>query len=113
MPFAGYPLPPLDPAIESVAGVLDPALTPLGFAPGQAGASGERAEVIFCRGLEHSTDDACIDLVIDLQATPEWRITDVRYWGHPTDRFHLPFDRDSDLATQLATLARTLRGDLL
>jgi hypothetical protein len=36
----------------------------------------------------------------------------VRYWGHPTDRFHLPFDRDEDLATQLAALVRTLPTDL-
>jgi hypothetical protein len=112
VPFASYPLSPLDPALDSVGTVLDPVLAPLGFEPGQAGASGERGQVIFCRGLSYSTDDACVDLVIDLEAAPDWRITDVRYWGHPTERFHLPFDGDGDLATQLAALARTLPGDL-
>jgi hypothetical protein len=30
--------------------------------------------------------------VVDLEAMPEWRITDVRYWGYPSDRWHLAFD---------------------
>jgi hypothetical protein len=102
----------LDPAVESVATVLDPVLTPLGFAPGQPGAADGRGQVIFCRGLTDSVDGACVDLVVDLAAMPDWRITDVRYWGYPTDRFHLPFDRDGDLAAQLAALARTLPTDL-
>ncbi len=105
-------LPPLDPAVEQVAVVLDPILIPLGFAAGQAGASGGQGQVIFCRGLVDSTDGGCIDLVVDLEATPEWRITDVRYWGYPADRWHLQFDHDGDLAAQLAGLARTLGDEL-
>jgi hypothetical protein len=110
--FTSYPVPPHDPAIDRVATVLDPVLTPLGFVPGQAGADGVRGQVIFCRGDVHSAEGGCVDLVIDLEAIPEWHITDVRYWGHPTDRWHLAFDADADLATQLAGLARTLSDDL-
>jgi hypothetical protein len=44
VPFASNPVPPLDPALDRaldrVAAVLDPILTPLGFAAGQTGASG-------------------------------------------------------------------------
>jgi hypothetical protein len=39
---------------------------------------------------------------------PDWRITGVRYWGYPSDRWHLPFDPHSDLPTQLSGLTRTL-----
>jgi hypothetical protein len=112
VPFVPYPLPPLDPAFDRVAAVLDPILTTLGFAAGQAGASDARGQVIFCRGLVDSTDGGCVDLVVDLAATPEWRITDVRYDGHPSDRWHLAFDPDSDLPAQLAALARTLSDEL-
>jgi hypothetical protein len=94
--------PPLDPALDRVAITLDPILTPLGFAAGQAGASGGRGQVIFCRGLVDSTDGGCVDLVIDVEAVPEWRITDVRYWGYPSDRWHLAFDRQGDLQAQLS-----------
>ena len=55
-----------------------------------------------------STDGACVDLVVDLEAMPDWRITGVRYWGYPSDRWHLPFDPHSDLPTQLSGLVRTL-----
>jgi hypothetical protein len=96
-----------------VASALDPVLTPLGFAPGQSGGSDDRGQVIFCRGFHESTDGACVDLVIDLQAKPDWRIVDVRYWGHPSERWHLPFDPHSDLAVQLLELARTLPSALL
>ena len=112
VPFARYPVPPLDPAPNSVATALDPVLTPLGFAPGQAGASDRHGQVIFCRGFLDSADGGCVDLVIDLEATPDWRIADVRYWGYPSDRWHLPFDPEGDLAAQLARLARTLPDDL-
>jgi hypothetical protein len=112
VPFVEYPLPPLDPAFELVTTVLDPVLTSLGFARGQAGASAQDGQVIFCRGYEHSTDDGCIDLVVDLAATPDWRITAVRYWGYPAERWHLPLLRDGDLAAQLAQLSRTLHDDL-
>jgi hypothetical protein len=108
MPFVEYPLPPFDPAFDLVATILDPVLTPLGFAPGQPGASAQEGHVIFCRGDEHSTDGACVDLVVDLEATPAWRISDVRYWGYPAERWHLPFLRDGDLPAQLAQLASTL-----
>jgi len=67
--------------------------SPLGFAPGQVGVVGERGQVIFCRVAIDSADDGCVDLVVDLEATPDWQITDVRYWGFPSDRWHLDFDR--------------------
>jgi hypothetical protein len=64
--------------------------------------------VIFCRGEVDSVDGGCVDLVVDVEAGPEWHITDVRYWGFPSDRWHLDFDRGAPLADQLAGLARTL-----
>jgi hypothetical protein len=97
---------------ELVAEILDPILTPLGFAPGQVGIDGERGQVIFCRGLIDSADGGCVDLVVEVEATPDWRISDVRYWGFPADRWHLDVDRDARLADQLAGLARTLPGEL-
>jgi hypothetical protein len=112
VPFASYPVPPLDPALERVASVLDPILAPLGFAAGQTGASDRSGQVIFCRGPLDSSDGACVDLVVDLEARPHWRITDVRYWGYPSDRWHLSFDRGSDLPAQLSGLARTLPDEL-
>jgi hypothetical protein len=112
VPQAPYPVPPLDPALDDVAAVLDPILAALGFAAGQTGASDGHAQVIFCRGLVDSTDDGCVDLVVDLEATPGWRITDVRYWGYPSDRWHLPFAREGELSAQLSELARTLPVDL-
>ena len=112
VPFSPHPVPPHDPALDRVADVLDPILSALGFAPGQVGASDGRGQVIFCRGLVDSTDDGCVDLVVDLEALPEWHITDVRYWGYPSDRWHLAFDPDRDLLAQLSGLARTLRNDL-
>jgi hypothetical protein len=112
VPFASYPVPPLDPALNRVAAVLDPILTPLGFAAGQTGASGGHGQVIFCRGFVDSADRGCVDLVVDLEAMPDWRITDVRYWGYPSDRWHLAFDPDSDLSAQLSGLARTLPDEL-
>jgi len=78
-------------------------LVPLGFAEGQLGASAQQAQVIFC-----SDDGGCTDLVIDLEASPAWRIIDVRYWGFPA----FPHDSDSDINIQLAALARTLPVDL-
>jgi hypothetical protein len=108
VPFVAYPMPPHDPVLDRVATALDPVLGALGFAPGQLGASGQRAQVIFCRGLVDSTDGACVDLVVDLEATPDWRVVDVRYWGFPSDRWHLPFVTEGDLAMQLDDLATTL-----
>ncbi|MGI8829110.1 MAG: hypothetical protein ACR2I5_04970 [Candidatus Limnocylindria bacterium] len=95
-----------------VADVLDPLLLPLGFAPAQVGGDGDRGEVIFCRGEIDSPDGSCVDLVLDLEAAPDWQITDVRYWGFPSDRWRLDFDRDASLADQLAGLAQTLSGEL-
>jgi hypothetical protein len=112
VPFAPYPLPPRDPALDVVAEELDPVLVPLGFAAGQTCESGDHASVTFCRGLEYSTDDACVDLVVDLAAATDWRIVDVRYWGFPAERWHLTFPLDGDLATQLAALAGTLPDQL-
>lgn len=112
VPFVSHALPPHNPALDQVATVLDPILTALGFAPGQTGASEGRGQVIFCRGLVDSSDGECVDLVLDLEATPEWRMTDVRYWGFPSDQWHLAFHRDRDLAAQLSELARTLPSEL-
>lgn len=99
---------PSDPELMQIPNVLDPVLTPLGFAAAQGGVSDGVGQVIFCRGLEGSTDDGCVDLVLDLEASPDWHVTDVRFWGFPAERFHLPFDEAADLAGQLAELARTL-----
>ena len=112
VPFVSYPLPPPDPALDLVCEALDPVLVPLGFAAGQIGSSADHASITFCRGLEYSTDDACVDLVVDLAAAPQWHIVDIRYWGFPSDRWHLPFPRDEHLAAQLAELTRTLPDDL-
>jgi hypothetical protein len=112
VPFVAHPVPPHDPALDRVSAVLDPILTTLGFAGGQAGVSGDRGQVIFCRGFVEHTDGGCVDLVVDLEAVPEWHITDVRYWGHPSDRWHLAFDPDSDLSAQLSGLAQTLPNEL-
>jgi hypothetical protein len=101
-----------DPTLDEVAAVLDPVLTPLGFAAGQAGSSGGQGQVIFCRGLVDSTDGGCVDLVVDLAAAPTWRVTDVRYWGYAADRWHLAFDPAGDLTAQLARLATTLPDQL-
>ena len=107
--------PALDPRVQSpdpvverlVRETLDPVLIPLGFAPAQVGLD----QAIFCRGLIDSIDGGCVDLVLDLDATPTWHIIGVRYWGFPSDRWQLEFDRDGSLADQLTGLARTrLRG---
>lgn len=66
---------------DLVTEILNPVLLPLGFAPGQVGVVGEHGEVIFCRGEIDSVDGGCVDLVVEVEATPDWQITDVRYWG--------------------------------
>ena len=106
------PVPPTPSEIAQVIESLDPVLTPLGFAPGQGGASDDRGQVIFCRGDVHSPDGDCVDLVVDLEPSPDWRITDVRYWGFPSDQWHLDFDPDAELAEQLTGLGRTLPIEL-
>jgi len=110
--YSPYPTPPIPSRIIEVATSLDPALTPLGFAAGQPGGAGQAGQVIFCRGNVGSEDGSCIDLVIDVELSAEWRITDVRYWGFPSDRWHLAFDREAGIADQLEKLARTLPGIL-
>jgi hypothetical protein len=106
------PQPPRPSAIDLVVEILDPVLIPLGFAPGQGGATLGDGQVIFCRGDVAGTDDGCVDLVVDLEATPTWRIRDVRYWGFPSDRWHLDFDAHADLADQLRHLAQSLPTQL-
>ena len=102
-----------DPVVDIlVSEILDPILIPLGFAPGQVGGGGDRGQVIFCRGEVDSPDGSCVDLVVDLETRPDWQITDVRYWGFPSNRWHLDFDRGARLADQLASLAQTLPGEL-
>jgi hypothetical protein len=95
-----------------VAEILDPVLVPLGFAPGQAGTDGDRGQAIFCRGEHGSLDSGCMDLVVDLAASPEWRVIGVRYWGFPADRWQLGFDDRASMADQLTGLARSLPRDL-
>lgn len=68
--------------------------------------------MIFCRGVTDSRDGACVDLVVDLAAVPDWRIADVRYCGFPSDRWHHAFVADDDLEVQLAGLAQGLPQDL-
>jgi hypothetical protein len=97
---------------DPVTTFLDPVLVPLGFAPGQVGVTGGRGQLIFCRGEVGSPDGGCVDLVVEVEATPDWRITDVRYWGFTSDRWHLDFDRDATLADQLTGLSQTLPSEL-
>ena len=121
MPHARIPAPGVQPSSlgrsrphgpDLVAKTLDPVLVSLGFAPGQVGTVAERGQVIFCRGETDSPDGACVDLVVEVEATPDWRITDVRYWGYPSDRWHLDFDRDASLTDQVAGLAHSLPSTL-
>jgi hypothetical protein len=97
---------------DLIAETFDPVLVPLGFAPGQVNVVGERGQVIFCQDEIDSADDGCVDLVVDVEATPDWQITDVRYWGFPSDRWHLDFDRGARLADQLAGLVQSLPREL-
>jgi hypothetical protein len=112
VPWAAYPLPPHDPALDRVAEVLDPILTPMSFAAGQLGSSRSEAQVIYCRGLIDSLDGSCVDLVVDLQKQAAWRITDVRYYGVESERMHLGVPVAPHLDAQLEQLARTIVGDL-
>lgn len=107
MPGVPVPL-----AVDQVSVALDPVLGPLGFAGGQAGAAATEGQVVFCRGAAGSIDGGCLDLVVDLAATPAWRIVDVRWWGYESDRWHLPYATDAELAEQLAGLVRTLPAEL-
>lgn len=112
MQWAAHPHDDRHPELDLVAEMLDPVLAPLGFTPGQAGAGDGSGQVIFCHGELRGPDDGCVDLVVDLEATPDWRIVDVRYWGFPSERWHLAFDRQGDLHRQLAELATTLPSQL-
>ena len=103
---------PIPPEVVAVSERLDAVLGPIGFAAGQAGVSGDESQVIFCRGEVEGVDDGCVDLVVELAAKPEWHITDVRYWGFPSDRWHLAVDREADLPGQVAGLVRTLPATL-
>ena len=108
MPWAAIPTSDPPAELNAIADVLDPVLTPLGFTSGQLGADTERGQVIFCRGWIDSVDDACVDLVLDVEAHPAWRIVDVRYSGFASDRWHLVFDSKARLPDQLTGLARSL-----
>ena len=100
------------PGLDVVSEMLDPVLAPLGFAAGQVGVAGQRGEVLFCRGTRDSVDEGCVDLVVEVEAAPDWQIVGVRYWGFPSDRWHLDFDRGARLTDQLTALARTLPAQL-
>ncbi len=110
--WARFPSGPGDRGLDLVAEILDPVLVPLGFAPGQIGVAGDHAQVIFCRGDADGADDGCTDLVVEVEATPDWQIVDVRYWGFPSERWHLGFDRGVSLASQLRALAKSLPAEL-
>lgn len=114
MPSASHPdAAPSNSALDLVTESLDPVLVPLGFAPGQSGAADGHGQVTFCRGDMDSADDACVDLVVDLEDSFGWHVVDVRYWGFPSDRWHLNFDRDAVLREQLSRLAQTLPHQLV
>lgn len=100
------PSPPEE--VVAIATFLDPVLTPLGFASGQVGVHGRGGQVIFCRGFVDAADGGCVDLVIDVALSTEWRIADVRYWGFPSERWHLEFLRDAALPEQIGRLSETL-----
>jgi hypothetical protein len=112
VPYVAYPLPPPDPVLHRVAEVLDPVVIPLGFGAGQLGSADGRAQVIFCPGDHGRPEGACVDLVVDLEAAPDWRVVDVRFWGYTSDRWHLAFDTHGDLDAQLSGLARMLPDEL-
>jgi hypothetical protein len=112
MPWTRAPSPPGAGGPDLVTEILDPVLVPIGFAPGQVGVAGASGQVIFCRGEIDSPDGACADLVIEVESGPDWRITDVRYWGFPSDRWHLDFDQAAGLPDQLAGLAQRLPTEL-
>lgn len=112
MPWSRTPLRSGNRGPDLITDVLDPVLVPLGFAPGQIGVVGERGQVIFCRGEIDSTDGGCVDLVVEVEAAPDWKITDLRYWGFPSDRWQLDFDRGAQLADQLDGLAQILPREL-
>ncbi len=108
MPWSPPPARAPGDGLELVTDALDSVLVPLGFAPGQVGTDGRRGQVTFCRGQTDSVDGGCVDLVLDVEATPEWRIVAVRYWGFPSERWRLDIDGSAVLATQLEHLARSL-----
>lgn len=113
MPWASHPgAASSSPALDFVCSTLDPVLMPLGFAPGPAGASNGEGQVIFCRGEIDSEDGGCVDLVVGLEAAPEWRVVEVRYWGFPSERWQLDFDRDAPLPDQVLGLAQRLPEQL-
>lgn len=113
MPWASHPgAASSNPAFDLVTEILDPVLVSLGFAPGQCGAVDGQGQVIFCRGDVESPDDGCVDLVMHLEESPEWHVVDVRYWGLPSNRWHLELDRNATLQEQLSRLAKTLPHQL-
>lgn len=112
VPWVAYPLPPHDPALDRIAEVLDPILTPMSFAAGQLGSSASEAQVIYCRGLIDSIDGGCVDLVVDLEKTTAWRVTGVRYDGFASEHMHFGAPDGPNLDAQLAQLARTVVDDL-
>ena len=110
MPWAAVPTAERDLPPTLIADVLDPVLTPLGFAPARTVGGDDSGQVIFSRGRPDEPidgDNGCIDLVLDLGANHQWQIVDVRSSGFPADRWHLEFERDVSLADQQSALART------
>lgn len=96
--------------VRQIADALEPLLVPQGFAPAQGGGDARRAQVIFCRGATDSTrEGGCADMVVDLEAHPEWRVVEVRYDGSVSWRL-LP-ERD-ELAIQLDAIAGEIVGRL-
>jgi hypothetical protein len=95
--FAPYSPSSHNSAFDRVTAALDPVVAPLGLAAGQVGGGDGRGQVILGCGDVDRSDGSCLDLVIDLEATPDWRITDVRSWGDPSDRWHLEFDAQGEL----------------
>lgn len=95
-----------------VTEVLDPILTPLGFAPGQRSDSEKATQVIYCRA--HSVGDRrSVDVVIDVCDSGSWRISRVSIDDGPDQMVrHLRLEQDADLLTQLDRLASTIVEDV-
>lgn len=98
--------------LAEVSEVLDPVLASLGFAAGQPGAHVDAGQVVSCRGMIGSSDDGCVDVVVELEkgvgASGRWVVAGARYDGLPSPINRLDVLTEAPLAVQLADLAERL-----